>query len=164
MESKKEIHNDILFNPTGKLWSLPNKTYNGKPCKDCGKTERYNSTKGCVYCTKLQARKDYWRNPEDIKTIKRKKYKDNPDTNKDLKLRRAYGISLEEYKNLLKKQDGVCAICEKNCSSGRMLCVDHDHKTNTVRGLLCVNCNRAIGNLKDNINLLTRMIKYLKVK
>lgn len=89
---------DNFFNPTQISWSLPNKTYIGKPCKICGNKERYKSTKGCVYCTKLQARKDYWKNSENIKNLKRELYKNNPDNNKDLKLRRTYGISLKQYK------------------------------------------------------------------
>ena len=150
------------FNPSGITWAMENKTYEGKICKKCETNAKYIKGRACVYCAKLSARKKYWSHPEDIKTLKRKRYKNNPDTNKDLKLRRAYGISLEDYNIILKQQNSVCAICENVCVSGRMLSVDHSHKTGKVRGLLCINCNRAIGNLKDDLKLLNRMKKYLK--
>jgi len=56
----------------------------------------------------------------------------------------------------------VCVICEKSCPSGRRLAVDHEHSTGTIRGLLCINCNKGLGNFKDNIELLEAAIQYLK--
>jgi hypothetical protein len=76
-------------------------------------------------------------------------------------LTRKFGITLEQYDELLRAQGGFCAICgETNCDS-RALAVDHDHKTGKVRGLLCGNCNRGIGNLRDNQAILQRAIEYL---
>ncbi len=67
-------------------------------------------------------------------------------------------IIQEEYQRLLKKQKYQCAIC-----GGRIkLCVDHDHKTGKVRGLLCNCCNVALGMVRDNSKILREMIKYLK--
>jgi hypothetical protein len=82
-------------------------------------------------------------------------------TRKEGNLRRTYGISIEEYGILLKKQGGRCAICGK-IPNGRDLCVDHDHKTGKIRGLLCHNCNTGIGQFQDNILLLQNTIKYLE--
>ena len=75
-------------------------------------------------------------------------------------LENKYGITIKEYNTLLDAQDGVCAICfgvEKN-----KLCVDHDHDTGEVRGLLCSKCNRGIGLLGDKVDALQRAIDYLK--
>lgn len=83
-------------------------------------------------------------------------------------LKRKYNISRKEYDNKLLKQNGVCAICHlkeiKKKSNGEIkeLSVDHDHKTEKVRGLLCSSCNVAIGNFKDNIMFLQNAINYLK--
>lgn len=82
-------------------------------------------------------------------------------------LARAYGISLEEYDELLKSQSGVCAICGEpewvtQYGKLRMLCVDHDHLSGKVRGLLCSNCNRAIGLLNDDVDTLKKAIHYLQ--
>jgi len=88
---------------------------------------------------------------------------------KDSDLKRYHGITLDEYDNMMKNQGFVCAICGKkervvNGITGKVfnLAVDHCHKTNVVRGLLCVNCNKAIGHLNDSIPLLNSAINYLK--
>ncbi len=62
---------------------------------------------------------------------------------RDARLRRLYDISAEEYDKLLAYQGGGCALCGRRPVRVR-LAVDHDHKTGRVRGLLCMNCNRAI--------------------
>ena len=79
-------------------------------------------------------------------------------------LRREYGISLDDYQNLLKNQNGVCKICKrhenKNLQGG--LSVDHCHKTGKVRGLLCRECNAGLGKFKDDIEIMQTAIEYLK--
>jgi len=74
-------------------------------------------------------------------------------------LKRLYGISPAEYDALLAKQGGACAICRKR-AKGR-LCVDHCHVTGTVRGLLCNECNCALGYLKDDQASLVAALAYL---
>ena len=71
--------------------------------------------------------------------------------------------SLDEYNKLLEAQNHGCGICQipaKDLKFG--LCVDHCHSTGKVRGLLCDNCNQALGLLKDNSESLQRAIKYLE--
>ena len=78
-------------------------------------------------------------------------------------------ITAVEYDALLAKQGGGCAICGTNKSGARSpghsirrnLCVDHDHHTNEVRGLLCRVCNAGIGHFRDNPALLAAAINYL---
>jgi Recombination endonuclease VII len=74
-------------------------------------------------------------------------------------LKSKYGVSEEDYTTLLKEQDGVCAICRKN--DGKVLHVDHNHKTDEVRGLLCAKCNTALGLLGESIQVLRSMIRYV---
>lgn len=81
---------------------------------------------------------------------------------KDYQFKKKYGISLEKYKQLDKAQNSLCAICNKPCSSGRKLAVDHCHTTLNVRALLCINCNQGLGSFKDNPDLLNKAIQYLK--
>lgn len=78
-------------------------------------------------------------------------------------LKQKYGITLEQYDELLIKQNGKCAVCSKPEQEERYrrLAVDHCHDTLKVRGLLCHRCNRAIGLLKDNVDYLRSAIVYL---
>jgi hypothetical protein len=102
-----------------------------------------------------------------------RKWKDarqrNPDVEYDRNLQRNYGISLDEYLQKFKNQNGVCAICKKEetaingySKSIKRLSVDHCHKSTKVRELLCNRCNTTIGLAEDNIELLQNMIDYLK--
>ncbi len=74
-----------------------------------------------------------------------------------------YSLTLADYDALLEKQGGVCAICGKPelHPRFRFLSVDHDHKTEKIRGLLCFRCNRAIGLLGDDLSLLPKIRQYL---
>lgn len=72
-----------------------------------------------------------------------------------------YGLSEVEYAALISKQNNLCAVCGEK-QERKVLCVDHDHKTGKVRGLLCGNCNVGLGNFRDNIRILQSAIGYLK--
>jgi hypothetical protein len=100
-----------------------------------------------------------WRraNPESMRKATRKWARENPDRVKDSGLRHRYGIGLSEYTAMHEAQGGKCGICLRP----KRLCVDHDHATTRVRGLLCVTCNQAIGMLDDDPALLFRAIRYL---
>lgn len=68
----------------------------------------------------------------------------------------------QEYNKLFFKQSGCCAICNKHQSVfKKTLCIDHDHKTGKVRGLLCDNCNRGVGLLGDNKDTIASALIYL---
>lgn len=79
----------------------------------------------------------------------------------------SYGLDEASYKALYEKQHGKCLICgrhfeEVSTNRTKTACVDHDHKTGVVRGLLCWNCNVAIGKLDDNPDTVLNAYKYLK--
>lgn len=80
---------------------------------------------------------------------------------RNLVIKRKYGLTEENYKKLSNNQNNVCAICEKECSTGRNLAVDHCHETGKIRGLLCRNCNVGISLFKDSSNLLKKAAHYL---
>ena len=85
----------------------------------------------------------------------------------DRYLERNYDITLKEYNKMLDKQSHLCALCHKEGfvmkkSHKVKLVVDHCHTTGEVRGLLCHNCNRALGLLKDNTDTVKRVLEYLK--
>lgn len=74
---------------------------------------------------------------------------------------RMYGISVEDYEQMLEDQNGGCYICGKKPDGKRALDIDHDHITGKVRGLLCSNHNRALGLLNDDIKLMLKSVEYL---
>ncbi len=84
-------------------------------------------------------------------------------------LKKLYGISLEQYEQMLEAQNKVCAICykperriDKKTNKPYALAVDHCHKTKVVRGLLCSYCNHALGSFQDDPDLMRRAIVYLE--
>ncbi len=109
----------------------------------------------------------YEENKESIRTKGKEYYEKHKLKFKERNMKNWYGISLDEYNNLLEKQKGLCAICGKPERAKRngilkRLAVDHDHKTGKVRKLLCTSCNTAIGKVNEDISILTNMIEYLK--
>jgi hypothetical protein len=71
-------------------------------------------------------------------------------------LQQRYGITGAEVDAMIEAQGGTCAVCP-----GKPEHVDHDHKTGVVRGVLCFNCNQALGNVRDDPRVLRRLIDYL---
>lgn len=97
----------------------------------------------------------------------RKWERENPERYRESKrrqnLKRRYGITIEEYDTMLYNQEGVCAICgTEECRVKPSFSVDHDHRTGEIRGLLCNDCNTALGGFKDDARLLRKAIKYLE--
>lgn len=88
----------------------------------------------------------------------------------EAQLRRRYGITPADFAELLASQGGVCAVCSSPDPGGNgSFCVDHDHACcpthqscgNCLRGLLCHNCNRGIGSLRDSPRVLVSAANYL---
>ncbi len=134
-------------------------------CKELLPLTEYHKSKAskdgygyrCRSCDK-KAREEYRdRNKERFAEVSRRK-----------QLKHRYGITLEEYENMLNKQGGCCAICgsEENNTRGKRrgwnFAVDHCHTTGAVRGLLCNNCNRGLGLLGDTQEGLNRALNYLR--
>lgn len=89
----------------------------------------------------------------------------NPDKYKNQDLKKVFGITLIEYKLMLENQQHKCKICNKHKNEfKKQLAVDHCHSTGRIRGLLCEKCNVGLGSFKDNIEVLTQAIEYLKGK
>lgn len=74
---------------------------------------------------------------------------------------KTYGLNETTYQKLVTTQHGLCAICLQPPKINKRLYVDHCHKTNKIRGLLCATCNTFIGKLKEDPILLSRSRSYL---
>jgi len=78
-------------------------------------------------------------------------------------LKNKYGISPAQYQYMLDQQGGVCAICKQPPESDSLnLDLDHNHRTDVIRGLLHSSCNRALGLLKDNPDIILAASYYVR--
>lgn len=109
-----------------------------------------------------------YKNPELRRKNRRIWYWKNHDANLIRKRREAWkvqgiAITIDQWKTLLDKQQGKCAICERpEKNFKKALAVDHDHITGEIRGLLCFSCNRFLVNLIERTpNLVAKAIRYL---
>lgn len=120
-----------------------------------------------------------WTNQDGSKTFTKKshcrdcinqsnleRYHNNPQTKKAHRSAsyrhriKCYGITEDDYDRMLKEQGDKCKSCKE--ASERTLNIDHCHKTGKVRGLLCNNCNTALGHAKDDVERLKLLIRYLE--
>ena len=110
---------------------------------------KYGVTSKCKVCTHILNKQWTAQNKERDSKNKRASR---------LKIR--YGLTLDDYENMLKEQNYTCAICKQPETNIR-LAVDHCHKTGVIRGLLCKRCNQMLGNMEDNTEWLSNTINYL---
>ena len=131
--------------------------------KTCNhKARRDENSTYCHSCYMAEYRK---KNRDQIRANSRKSYKERntrdpvleKEKRKKYMLSFKYGISLQEYAELLEKFNFSCAIC----GSTEYLCVDHDHETGFVRGILCHPCNAALGKFGDNALGIKKVLDYL---
>lgn len=137
-----------------------------KYCPKCRQyllTEEFRKTKRgknslSILCMKCQAEQVYIIRPDARQNRQMRR--------RFMKMRRIkaytekYGLSEVEWTEMLAKQSNLCAICGGK-DAGKVLCVDHDHTTGKVRGMLCGNCNIGLGNFKDSPKILESAIAYL---
>ena len=105
-------------------------------------------------------------NPEKYKLSNKRHYQSwknlNPEKKKKRKknatLKKRYGITLEQYNNLLEEQNKKCFLCKNE----KKLVLDHDHASGKIRKFLCDGCNKGLGFFKDDIDCLLAAVNYLK--
>ena len=105
-------------------------------------------------------------NPELVRAYQLSYREKNREILGDKERQRRFGITRQEYAEMFHRQNGVCAICSQPETATRLgkvkaLSVDHNHKTGSVRGLLCSDCNTGIGKLKEDRNIFLSAIQYL---
>lgn len=126
-----------------------------KKCTRCGKV------KSCEEFVKRKASRDgltsHCKNCRKEYDMARRKKEDFKEKAKHYWNLYAYGLSESDYKAMITSQSGKCAICHES----KKLVVDHDHNTKKVRGLICQQCNQAIGFLKDSPILARSAMQYL---
>ena len=133
-----------------------------KSCQTCSRMRLLTSNPNwtCEKCKQLRIDKKQKQQAEEPKqrhTLKRIIDEERRAT----RVVREYGISKDEYVKLLREQGGVCAICFQLPKENHNLHVDHDHETELIRGLLCGNCNKAIGLMKESSEIFESAILYI---
>jgi len=115
---------------------------------------------------KKQARARYKKNAVAKRAYSKARYKAYPEKVKfEVRrsfLKRTYGITHEQFDVLVKANKGRCPTCKKRMGKFARWAVDHCHRSRKIRGLLCGKCNCALGFANDNIETLTRMVRYLR--
>ena len=121
-------------------------------CRKCDQDDKKKDGT-CRPCKNAYAVK--WRaaNPDKAKAATLRYNKRKPDQH----IRNRYGITQSQYDEMVKAQNGACPLCLKT----KKLVVDHCHKTNRVRGLLCIGCNAALGAYEKLSALSERVKLYL---
>ena len=120
-------------------------------------------TKKCSRCSEYMPRSEFYRSKR-AKDGKMCLCKDcAKKSSMEYQRKKAYGIDDWSYNVLLENQDYRCLICMDHIDDLKTaLAVDHNHKTGTIRGLLCLNCNVGISNLKDSPAILRLAAEYLE--
>ena len=129
----------------------------------------------CKECQREYNKRTRHRYSERTKQYNKRYYAGRQDelrgTRRAHNIKRNFGLTLKDYNNMAMEQHGLCAICglpeKSKHQSGqvRHLAVDHNHNTGKIRGLLCSDCNRAIGFLRADVlgtQNLQRAVEYLQ--
>lgn len=116
-------------------------------CKECRRIkDRNRVAKPLTDLQKVRAkeRRKKWvdKNRERAREIDEKWRELHPREYKNKSLKSAFGISVDVYEQMFNDQEGKCLICGRHRDNfSKDLCVDHNHDTGKIRGLLCVHCN-----------------------
>lgn len=125
-----------------------------KVCSDCGikkLSKEFSTSKTNADGLRGKCRKC-------VNSCRRIYMKNNPDIKFNMRLKNEYGMTREQYNEELKLSCGMCEICKRKIK----LVIDHNHTTGKYRGLICGQCNSAIGFMQDNPDVADRAVSYLR--
>lgn len=160
-----------------------------KTCRKCGESKpledfyamagmRDGHRNECKACNLRAKAERHRRNPEPARVRAKQWARDNPErvaartqkyrddgrrriNDPRYHLKKTFGLTVDQYDEMLRAQGGGCAICGRLPRPDIALHVDHDHETGIVRGLTCFRCNNALGDFNDDPALLARASDYL---
>jgi hypothetical protein len=125
-----------------------------RPDESASDYEIYREVRRLEYNAQLRAYREA--NKEQRKAYDKAYNEANKDKNKANNIKRKYGLTPDEYKELTANGCEVCGALDR-------LCVDHDHTTGKVRGCLCSKCNQALGLLQEDLTTVKNLQKYMEV-
>ena len=118
----------------------------------------------CKKCEALGGEKYRKGNPDKVKRARKEYRKENLSRVRMWAVRTAWkkrGFDPDEVEKFICSRQPLCEICGEK-ANGKALAVDHCHRTNKLRGLLCENCNNGLGRFKDSPSLLRKAASYLE--
>jgi len=137
--------------------------FNGLPCRNNHVSPRSVATGACIACRRAATARHQQKDPIRFREKATAWQRANPEKTKEIRrqsaLKQLYGLSLDEFSDLIKQQNNCCPLCQEEFI--KTPDVDHDHTTGKVRGLLCRSCNLMLGKARDSISVLSRAIDYL---
>jgi len=153
-----------------------------RECKECKESKELNMFSKCntcqhkvghvcKLCRSKKTRASQMADPKFDEKNRIKATKNRKENNEEFKLsvrmsnykKLGLDITKEQYRVLYEKSGNMCEICGKEPTGfKKILCLDHCHDTNKVRGFLCDNCNAGLGKFHDDLDKLERAINYLK--
>lgn len=141
-----------VMRKAAKVWKIKNRARMSDYNKAWNKrrVEKVSALGLCVYCQKRKT------------ATGRKVCQACVESTGDGARRRKYGLTRADLESLIESQDGRCAICLVSIAIGDGAHVDHDHKSNKVRAVLCGNCNRGLGCFRDSPEALEAAAQYLR--
>ncbi len=157
----------------GTWYSVEQKTVSGTQCGKYFEQRRVRAMnlaeKECTLCRKILPAESFPKKDSVYYHSRCRECRNQQRSENQLKQNlREHGVSIEEYESLLSQQNGGCAICglsnvKHSHGKNRVpLVFDHCHVTGKFRGMLCQRCNRALGLIGDNAELLEKSVAYLR--
>jgi hypothetical protein len=165
-------------------WEYRNRVFCSRKCAGIDENMDVNAPRKCTKCGETKQPEEFYPDPTkkitgrrpDCKECNKKSTKkwvtkhQKKTTSRQYfwSVKHKYNLTEERYHAMMSEQNGKCAICltipksKRNGKTTIRMHVDHCHKTNKVRGLLCYKCNSAIGLFEDNINRMKNAIKYIR--
>ena len=157
------VNRNVEYRDDG-TWKRCTRCKEVRPASEFGRSSAATATGLTPQC--LQCRRELVRDWRERNPRKRQAYRQLVKTKERAQ---AHGLTEAQYRQLLDSQGGVCAICgqperrtRKSTGVRLSLAVDHCHKTGRIRGLLCGDCNYALGILDDDIERLESAVEYLR--
>lgn len=128
------------------------------------KKEYYHKNKERLKKYNKDHNKEYYqKNKEVIKRKKREYKQNNKEYIEERRCKKTYNLTFEEIDQILITQNHKCLICGKSLMETKR-CIDHDHKTGKIRGILCDMCNTGLGHFYDNPEFLRKTVLYIENK
>lgn len=127
------------------------------------KNGKFGLSGKCKSCCSENGKRSYKNDPERFKKTTQRYFENNPGARQRTRIKYHYNLTMEEYQKLIEEHENKCAVCDKPRSElKKELDIDHCHTTGKIRGLLCPNCNKALGLLNDDPSVIERLLNYIK--